>query len=66
MFLIASFLFIYQKNKINIEPIGKAFIIFISINVIKNDVLNYLPAFMFYTTLIYIAMNVNNKKAFRD
>ena len=66
LLLIASFLFIYQKKKINIEPIGKAFIIFISIIVIKNDVLNYLPAFMFYTTLIYIAKNVNNKKAFRD
>ena len=68
--LLGTFLLIlfalkkYFENKENISIFGKMILIFILINIFKNDVLNYFSSFVMYLTLLYIILNSKNDKTF--
>lgn len=69
--LLGTFLLIvfalkkYFENKENISIFGKMILIFILINIFKNDVLNYFSSFVMYLTLLYIILNSKNDKTFK-
>ena len=58
------FIFQYLKNKSNLNIIGKVFILFILLNIIKSDSLIYLSSFTFYTTFIYFILKKKNSTLF--
>ena len=55
---------ITSKSKITTE--GYIFIVFIFLNVIKNDVLNYFSSFSLYFFLIYLILNKDNRRVFQS
>ena len=54
----------YLQNKENISTFGKMVLIFILINIFKNDVLNYFSSFVMYITLLIMILNSKNDKIF--
>ena len=58
------FIFQYLKNKSNLNIIGKVFILFILLNIIKSDSLIYLSSFTFYTTFLYFILKKKNSTLF--
>lgn len=67
LIILAIFLIIKiitSKSKITTE--GYIFIVFIFLNVIKNDVLNYFSSFSLYFFLIYLILNKDNRRVFQS
>ncbi len=65
IFLVTLFLYLYIKNKKNIDTFGKMIIFFILINLFKNDVLNYFSSFALYSFFLISILNFRNRRLFR-
>lgn len=64
LILTISFLYIVIKNKNNYEFITVALYIFV--NAIKNDSLNYFSSFVFYLLILLILKNNNRSEFFKN
>lgn len=65
LFVLYGYLIFYlYKNIKRISYLGLYVVIFIMINILKNDSLNYFPNFLMYTFLILIILNFDNFKLF--
>ena len=63
--LIILFTYKYFSNRRQIKTLGNMIIIFIFINALKNDVLNYFAPFLVYMFLIFGILNLKNKTLFK-
>tara|TARA_B100000131_G_C18125449_1_gene614510 strand:+ start:2767 stop:4728 length:1962 start_codon:yes stop_codon:yes gene_type:complete len=55
---------IINKNSMNAS--GYLLLIYLFLNLFKNDSLNYFPTFVFYSLLFYIVINISNKRVFKE
>ena len=62
--LISLFLYTYIKNRKSIDTFGKLIILFILINLFKNDVLNYFSSFTLYSFFLLTILNFKNRRLF--
>ncbi len=65
LFLLGM-IFIFQliKNKNRLNIVGKLFILFIFLNIIKSDSLIYLPSFTLYSLFLYFIIKKRNSSLF--
>mgnify|MGYP001253538851 CR=1 FL=1 len=52
-------------NKTNLNQYGIVLLVFMFVNLIKNDTLNYFASFALYSLLIYFILNIKNKDLFK-
>ena len=53
------------KNKKNLKIESYMLIIYILVNLLKSDSINYLPSALIYFSIIYIFLNQNNNSFFK-
>ncbi len=65
LLILILFSFLYFKNRKRINTLGKMIILFIFINLFKNDVLNYFSSFVLYSFFFMAILNFRNEKLFK-
>lgn len=62
--IVSILLFSYLKNKRKINSLGKIILLYVLINVFKNDVLNYFNTFLTYLFFLVLIIKFNTFKIF--
>ena len=66
--LLVSIAYCIKKiydNKNNLNQYGIVLLVFMFVNLTKNDTLNYFPSFALYSLLTYFILNIQNKDFFK-
>jgi hypothetical protein len=63
--ILLLFIKLYSKNKYQISSLGKMLLVYMFMNIVKNDVLNYFSSFTMCLFLFFTILNRDNEEVFK-